>query len=386
VAQVSHEAGTVVFRVTGTNPCGAVHFMYGDGKAVTHPISELPATITYTYAASGDYTVVVQGMGNCGGEVRTQIRTRVPVAATPPAPSREDDRARARGRAAAPEEESSRFAGMDTSGDGVITRREWTRGAGLFRAFDLNGDGMLSGIELQSAAARRRTFEELDRNQNGQLRTDEWRYDAATFRRLDRNADGLVTMTEFADTELDDLREDRFDTLDRNNDGYLARGEWRGAAEAFGWLDIDNDGRLSRDEVVGDGEDAADRNASGTPGRVRVDLRLPGNVAWRDTGLTVRAGEEVVIRATGEIRWTPRPEDRATAAGSRSGARIGGAPLPGIAVGALIARVGDSAPFLATSSDGRLRMPQSGRLFLGVNDDDVADNGGEFAVTIQLLR
>jgi hypothetical protein len=52
--------------------------------------------------------------------------------------------------------------------------------------------------------------------------------------------------------------------------------------------------------------------------------------------------------------------------------------------GALIARVGPSAPFPVVVRDGRVRVPQAGRLFLGINDDKVSDNSGEFHVTIQL--
>ena len=42
-----------------------------------------------------------------------------------------------------------RFARMDANGDGVITRAEWTGTAQGFHDADWNGDGILSGVELQ---------------------------------------------------------------------------------------------------------------------------------------------------------------------------------------------------------------------------------------------
>jgi hypothetical protein len=384
--------GTAIFRVTGSNPCGAVHFIYGDGKAITHPISELPATITYTYTASGDYTVVVQGMGNCRGEVSTRLRATVPPAAAPP-PQPASDRPAARGRGrgrgagmadAGADNAAIRFADMDADGDRVVTRNEWRGNGPSFGVHDWNEDGVLSGIEVQTEAARRRTFQEFDRDANGQVPLAEWRYGTEAFRRLDRNDDRILTMAEFAATDVGDVRTNRFDELDVNDDGYLSGTEWRGDAEAFRWLDIDNDRRLSRAEVIGDQPRRA--AAQDTTDGVRLALRVPGDVAWRDTGLLVRAGEDVIIRASGEIRWTDRASDRANAAGSLSGARTAGAPLPGLPAGALIARVGQSEPFLAVARGGRIRMPQSGRLMLGINDDNVSDNGGEFEVTIEIIR
>jgi hypothetical protein len=215
-------------------------------------------------------------------------------------------------------------------------------------------------------------------------RSDEWRYDTEAFRRIDRNGDRVVTVTEFTATDLDDDRDDRFEYLDMNHDGYLSGTEWHGAAATFEWLDANRDRRLSRQEVLG-GDPAQDRLAV-PRGGITTELRVPANVAWRDTGLAVRAGDELIVRATGEIQWTGRATDRADAEGSLTGGLTPGAPLPNVYAGALIARVGQAAPFPVIVPEGRLRMPRAGRLFLGINDDKVSDNRGEFVVTIQSAR
>ena len=48
-----------------------------------------------------------------------------------------------------------RFQGMDTNGDGVITRREWRGNDNSFRNQDWNGDGILSGDEVRTGRAGR---------------------------------------------------------------------------------------------------------------------------------------------------------------------------------------------------------------------------------------
>ena len=411
VEVVSNENGTVAFRVTGSNPCGALHFIYGDDSAVTHPIVDLPTTITYSYPSSGNYTVVVQGMGNCEGEVVTRVRASVPAgvaearARATSAERESQGRGRGRGLARGGGRNGAaeiRFAGMDRNADRAIARDEWNGSAASFRVHDWNRDGVLSGPEVEPGAARqealagepdgrgavpdwtRRTFEDQDQDGNGVVTGFEWRYDAEAFRRVDRNRDGIGTLAEFAATDLDDDRDDRFEYLDTNNDGYLSGTEWHGSAAAFDWLDADADRRLSRREMVGD--NLPSRNGWSGDDRTAKTLQVPANLAWRDTGLDVRAGDELIVRATGEIQWTGRAADRADAQGSLTGGVTDGAPLPLVAAGALIARVGQSQPFPVIERDGRVRMPRSGRLYLGINDDNVSDNRGAFDVSVQFAR
>ncbi len=50
--------------------------------------------------------------------------------------------------------ENMRFKGMDTNGDGVITRREWRGNDRSFQNHDRNGDGVLSGSEVRPGGKR----------------------------------------------------------------------------------------------------------------------------------------------------------------------------------------------------------------------------------------
>ncbi len=116
---------------------------------------------------------------------------------------------------------------------------------------------------------------------------------------------------------------------------------------------------------------------AGEPAIVHVAAGDP----WTDTGLTVARGESVLIRATGTIRVgagaTTGPEGLRAAT---SEATV--YPVAGAAVGALIGRVGNGTPFAIGEGTRVVRMPNPGRLLLGVNDDNPRDNNGTFAVTI----
>jgi hypothetical protein len=77
--------GTVSVGASGTNPCGAVRLNYGDGEAITYPLSNLPTSQTHVYQRAGTYTITAEGMGNCGGAPTTTVTVSDPP--TPVAPS-----------------------------------------------------------------------------------------------------------------------------------------------------------------------------------------------------------------------------------------------------------------------------------------------------------
>lgn len=297
----------------------------------------------------------------------------------------------------AQQRDTMRFRGMDTNDDGVITRAEWRGNARSFRNHDWNNDGILSGDEVRLGAVRNRNprpehaqdffnwtdagFRSVDRDGDGRVTRTEWQYDPELFIRADRDRDGMLTRAEFLADEIDRDPEDRFDDLDMNNNGRIERAEWHGTRDAFDWLDRDNDGRLSRAETVGEEAVAGTAGRRGANEIVLVDART----RWTDTGVDVTAGDRLEIRAEGEITLSS-DADVATAAGSRTGRRAPDAPFPQMPAGGLLARIGDAGPFFL--GDGRTlgQVPTSGRLFLGVNDDYLADNRGEFRVTVTTRR
>ena len=113
----------------------------------------------------------------------------------------------------------------------------------------------------------------------------------------------------------------------------------------------------------------------------RPEIVVDPSSAWTATRLSVTRDERLRFTATGWIRLSRTPGD-ATGPGGRTPLRRAGAPLPEAPVGALIARVGDGTPFAIGARQDAVVMPASGPLFLGINDDTLADNSGSYRVTI----
>lgn len=111
----------------------------------------------------------------------------------------------------------------------------------------------------------------------------------------------------------------------------------------------------------------------------RATFNVPGNQAWTPTGITVQQGQILGFQATSEVRLSSRADDRVPPAGGAR-QRVAG-PLASAPRGALIGRIDNGQPFLI-GNQSMVRMPAAGQLFLGINDDVVDDNGGEFQVTI----
>jgi hypothetical protein len=122
---------------------------------------------------------------------------------------------------------------------------------------------------------------------------------------------------------------------------------------------------------------AATAGQAATPSGAIV---VASNQAWTSTGMTVARGERVVFRATGDVMIA---EGASSGVGGSPAATSARAqyPLRGAPAGALIGRVGNGTPFIIGSSTNPIVMPAAGELFLGVNDDHVADNSGSYTVT-----
>jgi hypothetical protein len=124
--------------------------------------------------------------------------------------------------------------------------------------------------------------------------------------------------------------------------------------------------------------------ATGTTGAAVPEgdgIAVAGNVAWTPTGITVRRGETLTFNTTGEVQLSTDPADVAGSAGAKSQRYAQGAALPQHFAGALIARVGNGQPF-PIGNQTTVTVPAAGQLFLGVNDDNHADNTGGFRVKI----
>ena len=104
-------------------------------------------------------------------------------------------------------------------------------------------------------------------------------------------------------------------------------------------------------------------------------------MAWSDTGIEVSSGQDVYFEAAGEIRWGPNR--RALPAGEQNSPNNPARPMPNRPGAALIGRVGNSQDYFYVGDDrGAIRIRGSGRLYLGVNDDNFQDNTGYFRVIV----
>jgi hypothetical protein len=107
-----------------------------------------------------------------------------------------------------------------------------------------------------------------------------------------------------------------------------------------------------------------------------------------DTGIDLRAGDQVMITASGNITAGRRvgvvsPNGATPGATSIFGTR----PVPTAGVGALIGYIllstGQATQPFLVGNQMTLTVPSDGRLFLLVNDDNYTDNSGSFSVRIQ---
>ena len=224
-------------------------------------------------------------------------------------------------------------------------------------------------------------FERLDRNGDGVVSRREWVGTRASFNQRDANRDGLLTRREI---DLDEpaavgtsgsgdfIIDDEFRRLDRNGDDVVSRREWGGTPGSFNQRDANRDGLLTRRELGLD-----EPAAVGTSGYGDF-IVVRGTEQWTDTGLTLRPGDRVTFNAQGTIQMSPDPNDTASPAGSRRLAPD--APLRQQPAGTLIAQIGGGAPISVGAS--RTITARGGRLLLGVNDDYVGDNSGEFRVEV----
>ncbi len=131
--------------------------------------------------------------------------------------------------------------------------------------------------------------------------------------------------------------------------------------------------------------DNRDRDRVRTPQEITINV--PGTSRGTDTGIDVRAGDQIIFAATGTI-VAGRRVGEVTPDGARtSGIGINVRPVPTAGVGALIAYIrlpnGQMSQAYLIGSSLTTTVPTDGRLFLAINDDDYSDNSGSFSVRIR---
>jgi len=118
------------------------------------------------------------------------------------------------------------------------------------------------------------------------------------------------------------------------------------------------------------------------PGMRERHIVVSANVPWVDAGIEVRDGQRIYIRAGGQVVWGRGRKDGPE--GEKNSPFNPGRPIPNRPGACLIGRVGDrgSDPFYIGDEQGAIRIRGNGKLFLGINDDDLRDNTGNWRVTV----
>ena len=118
---------------------------------------------------------------------------------------------------------------------------------------------------------------------------------------------------------------------------------------------------------------------------VEVSVVVPGTEQWTDTGVDLSINDTVLIEADGTI--TPDKYNEALygpdGVPDRPSARIHN--LEGLEDenhNGLIGRIGEAGEPFQVGSQLQSIADKEGRLYLGLNDVDVANNAGEFTATI----
>lgn len=169
----------------------------------------------------------------------------------------------------------------------------------------------------------------------------------------------------------------RGDTIEFETSGWSRRTE-RYQRDEVRRIEIDSYGSDSgRDDNYGSGSGSGYGRPSGLRQRT---VYVAANSPWTDTGIEVRNGDTVYFEATGKVRWGKDRND--DAGGERNSPRNPGRPIPERAGAALIGRVGSDDPFFIGKEEGAIRMRSRGRLQLGINDDYLQDNSGQFRVVV----
>jgi len=133
-------------------------------------------------------------------------------------------------------------------------------------------------------------------------------------------------------------------------------------------------------------------------GQARLEISVMSDVHWTDTGLDVFEGQEVYFRASGQISL--QKGNPVTYCGPDGyNYQSTQQPLQDKNIGALIGKVyllvsvevdrktgeevrNELEEIFYIGSANRVVMPMNGRLYLGVNENLIADNEGTFTVIV----
>ncbi len=161
--------------------------------------------------------------------------------------------------------------------------------------------------------------------------------------------------------------------------------DWDGpaAADVIGTVTVPFEefvaSRLYRVARAGNATELTFEVVPGDPGTIERRVSVQGKPTWTDTGIELTAGQSIIIDAAGEICRKGK-----SACGGPEGGESSKYNLDGFddrPHGGLVAALGDTRFFVGREL--KLRAPATGRLYLGVNDDDAGNNSGHFDARVR---
>jgi len=192
---------------------------------------------------------------------------------------------------------------------------DWTvPGSGV--RFCANGEqpGQQSSAAPGNRYGNSMRFRRMDTNNDGAIARSEWRGNPNTFNTYDWNNDGKLSGDEVSviaqrrgnrngqDDEI--ASDDRFDYLDINGNGYIDSNEWDGGQNAFARLDANDDRRLSRGEFN-------NANSGNANNFTAIDMNGDGRIRleewpWSHTSFDRQDTNGDGVLSRGEYRGAPQ--------------------------------------------------------------------------------
>ena len=109
-------------------------------------------------------------------------------------------------------------------------------------------DPQVQNAPRQQGQHNAKRLQQMDANNDGQIARTEWKGRPKGFDRLDTNHDGNISRDELASQARDHARS-AFEKLDANKDQRISRDEWQGRPKGFDRIDANHDGFLTADEL-----------------------------------------------------------------------------------------------------------------------------------------
>ena len=122
----------------------------------------------------------------------------------------------------------------------------------------------------------------------------------------------------------------------------------------------------------------------------RQTVAVPAASPWTDSGVDVAAGDHLYIKGSGVIQVAgsdpgKEPNGRTVGNPPQLCTAASGFNEPGLECHALLARIGQQHAFAVLAAVSQT-VTTSGRLYLGVNDDDFSDNSGSWRADVKVCR